>query len=164
MIEHGFIGGDGGPIIVLQASAISQWKGAVDFEDSLMNGGALETDYDVICESKKHILKRYDCDMLVLDDSEWCTHVFTLSSGAIAFVQPYGTEENVGALLNRLFQTQPSESFPMDVQDTFLRLLVGADDGNGSCYSYEDVPIVPGTKRCDLFLSSDELVLIINAV
>jgi len=44
-----WIHGDGGPAIVLQGSVVPQWQGASDFDNSLMAGGTVETDYDVMC-------------------------------------------------------------------------------------------------------------------
>ena len=38
-------------LVVLQATAAAQWQGANDFDNSLMNGGNVETDYDIICSS-----------------------------------------------------------------------------------------------------------------
>ena len=162
--EKDFIGGDGGPMVVLQASAVSKWQGAADWDNALMNGGNVETDYDVICEHEDtgSAIKRYNRDMLVLDDSEWGAYIFALPSGAVAIVQQFGGDNNINAIMERVTQKRPSKSFPIDIQDSSLRLLVGAEDGSGQSYGYKDVPITPGKKRCDVFSSSDELVVIIN--
>ena len=164
--DKDFIGGDGGPMIVLQATAIAQWQGANNFENSLMNGGSVETDYDVICASEDagYAIKRHGQDMLVLDDSEWGAWIFTLPSGVIAIVQQFVGDDDINTVIERATQKRPSKSFAIDIQDTSLRLLVGAEDGSGKTYGYKDVPITPGTKRCDVFSSSDELVVIIKPI
>ena len=163
-MESAYIGGDGGPMIVLQGGATSYWQGAANFDNSLMNGGQIETDYDIICQGEDagYTIKRYGRDMLVLDDSEWGARIFALPSGAVAVVQQFGGNDDINLVLERVSRLRLSESFPMDVQDRTLRLLVGADDGNGSAYGYKDVPITLGRKRCDVFLSEDELVILIN--
>ena len=162
--ENDFIVGDGGPMVVLQASAVSQWQGAADFDNSLMNNGNVETDYDVICQSEDtgYAIQRYNQDMLVLDDSEWGACIFTLPSGSVAVVQQFLGGDSVDVIMERVSKMRPSKSFTIDVQDTSLRLLVGAQDGRGGTYGHRDVPIIPGTKRCNVFSSSDELVVIIN--
>ena len=153
--EKDFISGDGGPMVVLQASAVTQWQGAADWDNALMNGGNIETDYDVICESEDagSAIKRYNQDMLVLDDSEWGAYIFTLPSGSTAIVQQFVGDDNIAAIVERVSQKRPSKSFAIDIQDSSLRLLVGAEDGSGQSYGYKDVPITPGTKRCDVFSS-----------
>lgn len=161
--ENDFIGGDGGPMIVLQASATSKWQGAADFDNSLMSGGNIETDYDVICQSKTgSSIKRHGRDMLVLDDSEWGAYIFPLPSGEVAIVQQFQGDDNVSALVERVRRKHPTRSFSMNVQDTSLRLLVGAEDGHGKIYGYKDVTIMSGKKRCNVFCSKNELVIIIN--
>ena len=127
--EKGFVGGDRGPMIVLQDSATAKWQGTGDWDNSRMNGGNVETDYDVICEAKGHgqLIKRYNRDMLVLDDSEWGAYMFTLASGATAIVQQYGADdETIKNLVERVTKKRPSKSFRMNVQDRSLRLLMRA--------------------------------------
>lgn len=163
--SNDFIGGDGGPMVVLQASATSKWQGASDWDNSLMEGGYVETDYDVICETNElgRLVQRYNRDMLVLDDSSWGARIYTLTSGATAIVQRYGEgAETTESVVERVTKSRPSKSFQMNVQDSSLRLLVGADDGKGTLYGYKDVPIEPGIKQCDTFSSEDELVIIIK--
>jgi hypothetical protein len=41
--------GDGGPAIVLPEEQLPLWRGASDYEQSLMAGGDLETHYDIAC-------------------------------------------------------------------------------------------------------------------
>lgn len=164
MTEDNFIGGDGGPMVVLQASAASQWQGASDFENSLMGGGNIETDYDIICESeeKGRLIKRYNRDMLVLADSEWGAYISALPSGAVAIVQQFKGDKGIDKIIESTTHKHPSKSFTLDIKDQSLRLLVGADDGKGDTYGYKDVAIAAGARRCDVFSSDDELVIIIN--
>lgn len=49
MAEDFCIEGDGGPLVLLQSTVVPMWQGARIFENSVMNGGQLETDYDIIC-------------------------------------------------------------------------------------------------------------------
>lgn len=158
-----WIGGDGGPLIVLQASAVSQWQGAADFNNSLMSGGSVETDYDVICQAGDYVIRHRDRDMLVLDDSEWSGQMLLLPSGGVAVVQGYSGSNGFADILARAAQAEPEQSSSFVVEDDALRLLVGADDGEGGLYGFVDVPVTSGIKRCDFHRSDDYLVVILSA-
>lgn len=162
--EDGCVGGDGGPLIVLQASAIALWQGASDFNNSLMSGGNVETDYDVICQCEKEVtlIKRYDRDMLVLWDSEWGGHIIALPSGEIIITQGCFDIEELPDLSNRQALGNSLRSFPSDIQDTSLRLLVGADDGNGKTWEYSDVDVIPRVRNCDVYSSGEYYVVIMK--
>ena len=56
-----WIGGDGGPLIVLQDHAAQQWQGASVLGDS---------DYLAILAAEDYVIQRYSRDMIVLEDSE----------------------------------------------------------------------------------------------
>lgn len=164
MIESEDVGGDGGPLVVLQDSAFAQWQGAWDWDNSLMNGGDVETDYDVACAASlagERLGKRYNRDMLVLDDCEWGGCIVTLDSGVLAFVQRFVTDEPVPALVARSMEQKPNRSFPMRIEDASLRLLPGADKGREPS-SFADAAIAPGPKRCDVYESEDSLVIAIR--
>ncbi len=155
--EQDFIGGDGGPMIVLQFKATAQWQGAgatkEDFENSLMMGGYIETDYDVICNSTERVISRYERDMLVLEDSGWGAFLFVNETGQIVVAQLFSGD--LSEHLEQMNQMEPSSSYSFDVKDTNLRLLVGAEDGTGEIYGFKDVPIKPGQKRCDIYSNAD---------
>ena len=173
------IGGDGGPLILLQASAVPQWQGVNDFENSLMNGGDVETDYDVICKSlgakEFCVLPRHGRDMLVLWDSEFGAMLLppqslSLSSGTLVLTQCYSADD-LSAILpkmqERLRRGDCDISLPFHAEETTLRLQVGADGPNPSyIYDYLDVPISVGLRRCDAYLielgSYSDAVIIIN--
>ena len=166
--QYQWIDGDGGPTIVLQGSAVAQWQGADDFENSLMNGGEVETDYDVICqcdapEGPPYVIHHYGRDMLVLDDSEWSARLSVLDSGAVAILQIYVYDEELPGILERVAQTQPSGTLVIRIEDSTLRLQVGADNGTKYVYSYQEVPITPGNKIAHVYRFDDGLVTILKA-
>ena len=136
-----WIGGDGGPLVVLQAGALPHWRGAADFEQSRMNGGSLETDYDVICECETHHVHRHGRDMLVLNDCEWSGRIFRLENGVVVIEQPYYTSEEFPDVVKQIATAQPELSFTITIEDDRLRLLVGADSATGDDYGFSDVAI-----------------------
>jgi hypothetical protein len=162
--EKEYVAGDGGPLVVLQVSAIPKWHGAADFDNSLMNGGTVETDYDVICDCKTNHLERHGREMLVLNDSEWAGRMFALPSGDVVVVQHYYVSDALPSISDRIAQSPPNHTFPMKVEDTSLRLIVGADEGASPTpvYGHQDVPIVPGMKRCDVHTFDDALAIVIR--
>jgi hypothetical protein len=168
--EHGggfekeYVAGDGGPLVVLQALAVPKWQGAADFDNSLMNGGTVETDYDVICDCKTNHLERYGRDMLVLNDSEWAGRMFALPSGDVVVVQHFYVSDELPSISERIAQYPPKRTFPMKVEDASLRLLVGADEGASPTrvYGHQDVAIAPGMKRCELHTFDDALAIVIR--
>jgi hypothetical protein len=137
-----WIQGDGGPTVVLQASAAARWQGAALFDDSLMSGGSVETDYDAICrcEDGVTVIERYGWDMLVLSDSEWATCFVPSKTAA-----------------------PPSESIRFAVRDSVLRLLVGGDDGDGTMYGFLETQVVPGNKVCEVYYSDEAQVVVLRA-
>jgi RNAse (barnase) inhibitor barstar len=174
------VGGDGGPLVVLQATAIPQWQGARNFENSLMNGGNVETDYDIICNGQGTegicVVNRYGRDLLALWDCEFGAtllppHLLLLPPDALVFTQCYPQDDLPDILpqiLEHIQQREPRQSLLFNVQDTMLRLQVGADGSEPSAvYGNLDIPVAPGIKRCDVYLvESDSLhdeVVIINA-
>tara|TARA_R110002072_G_scaffold86855_3_gene196076 strand:+ start:225 stop:581 length:357 start_codon:yes stop_codon:yes gene_type:complete len=89
-----WVQGDGGPVILLQEGAIPLWRGAADFERSLLEGGDLETDYDVICEAPElSAIRHHERDMLVLSDCSWHARLFALPGGEVGVLQIYGQQE-----------------------------------------------------------------------
>lgn len=157
--ESTWIGGDGGPLVILQASALHAWRGADDFDQSRMNGGTLETDYDAICECPDQHLHRHGRDMLILDDSEWSARILGLAEGVILVEQLYFEPETHLDPAERLSGVPPSKTFTIVVEDESLHLLVGADSGDGGRYGRSDVRVSPGKKRCDLYLFDDAFLL-----
>lgn len=178
------VGGDGGPLIVLQAAAIPQWQGAANFDNSIMGGGDVETDYDVICENlladEFGVVSRYGREMLVLWDSEngamtLPPHMFGLAPGTVVVTYCY-TDADLTHILphmvERVARGGAERAVPFHIQDITLRLQVGADGGDDAAYSYEhlDIPALPGVRQCDVYLfdhpiKSDwlkDMVVIIN--
>ena len=154
--EQDFIGGSGSPLIVLQFKAAAQWQGTgatkEEFENSLMMGGYVETDYDVICDNTGRVISRYERDMLVLEGG-WGAFLFVNEIKQIVIAQLYSGD--LSEHLEQINQMEPSSSYPLDVKDTSLRLLVGAEDGTGEIYGFKDVPIKPGQKQCDIYSNAD---------
>ncbi len=163
--EH-WVGGDGGPLIILQASAAVQWQGALGSEDDVGDNDedivaidahdahlyaadeiAYSTDLDTAFLGGNYIIRRYDRDMLVLEDSEWTGRLFVLPSGAVGVVQVQCIVENLPEVIRQATQSEPEHSGVFEMQDDSLRLMVGADTGTDSSYRYLDVPFAPGVKR-----------------
>lgn len=152
---------DGGPAIILQASAASKWTGADDFDNSRMSAGAVETDYDVACEAEEWRIERHGREMLVLIEKGGA--MFALPSGVVVFSRRDGgraaNTRAAEALLNDL---SPAETFPFHIQDTTLRLLPAADDGDGSVFGYVEVPVRPGVWKCHVSDGPDGLLLVLQ--
>ncbi len=163
------VGGDGGPLIVLQASAVAQWQGANDFDNSLMGGGNIETDYDVVCaHDTGGVVTRYDREILVLWDSEFGAgflppEPLSLSSDALVIslcFHPDDFAEILPAIVERVGMGQPEQSSLFNIQDTMLRLQVAADNADPSyLYNFIDTPVTPGLRQCDVYhVKHDSLV------
>lgn len=161
--KQDFVGGDGGPMVVLQSHAVAKWQGAgatkEEFENSLIMGGYIETDYDVICGTKERVIFRYERDMLVLEDSEWGAFIFVDEFGQIVVAQLFSGD--LFEHLEQIKQMEPSNSHSFDVKDTHLRLLVGAENGKGEIYGFKDVPIAPGKKQCNIYSDAEFLIVTI---
>jgi hypothetical protein len=162
--EVRMIGGDGGPAIVLQVSAAMQWQGAADFDQSLMSGGSTETDYDVVCrcEDGVSLIERYDRHMLVLSDSEWGTCFAPSASDEIILVQWFGFDGTLSELVSQTTAAPPSATLGFTMCDPALRLLVGADDGNGEMYGFSEVSVFPGEYMCLIYYSEEAQVVILK--
>ena len=164
MLPIRWISGDGGPVVLLQAQAVPCWRGAADFSSSLMAGGSVETDYDVICACPDGVtrLHRHGRDMLVLSDSEWPAAFVPCAGVECAVLQSFGSDSPPEALVARLAQTAPREVLRLEVQDERLRLLVGADDGEGGSYGYAEVTLAPGEKECRVYLTEEALLVVLT--
>jgi hypothetical protein len=161
--NENWIAGDGGPIVILQSEALPYWKGAADFDQSIMNGGSLETDYDAICNCDNHHIHRHNRDMLVLDDSECRARIFRLDNGTIMVEQVYYISEEFQNVVQQVAQAQPKQTFSITIKDDRLRLLVGADSADGNLYGFSEIDIAPGLKRCDVYSFDNVLAIKISA-
>jgi hypothetical protein len=161
-----WISGDGGPTIVIQSSVVKKWRGAEDFENSLMNGGNIETDYDVICQCEEgiNLIHRYGRDMLVFSDCEWVTSFYRVSPGVVAIVQVFGSDETLEELVLSCCKSSPYLSLSFAMQDKSLRLLVGADSGNGQMYGFSDIRFKPGIKQCDIYFTDEAQMAILKDI
>lgn len=156
--------GDGGPTVLLQHSAAARWQGAADFENSPMNCGSTETDYDAICACQDgvSVIRRYGQDMLVLSDSEWATRFMPSTNGDIVVLQWFGSDDEPQQLVRRLTTAVPDLSLPFEMEDTTLRLVVGADTGSGELYGYLEAPCTPGHKMCKVYFSQEAQVVVVT--
>ena len=159
-----WIQGDGGPAVVLQATAALQWQGASDFANSLMGGGTAETDYDVICRGDEDItvIERYGRDMLTLADSEWAACFAPSDVGEVVVVQGFGSDSELNELVNRLTSAHPTVSLRFRMHDTSLRLLVGADTGDGELYGFSEIEVSSGDKVCEVYYSDEGQVVVLR--
>jgi hypothetical protein len=160
-----WIRGDGGPLVVLQQRAVSQWRGAAGFDHSLIRGGSIETDYDAICRCRDgvSVIQRHERDMLVLSDSEWEACFVPSGVGEVVLVQWFGSDSDLNELVRRLRSTRPAATLNFTVRDTTLRLLVGADSGDGQMYGFSKVKVRPGQKVCDVHYSKEAQLAILRA-
>lgn len=152
-----WIAGDGGPTIVLQSAAAASWDGTRTSDTD-------ETDYDAICAVPAeglHVLQRYGRDMLVLGDCEYGCAFLQLANGEIAVVQGFSLEGDPHAFVETLRQARPDAMYEMQVHDPVLRLLVGADVGDGRVYDYDDCPIVPGRYQVWAYQTRPEALVAI---
>jgi hypothetical protein len=159
-----WIHGDGGPAVVLQEGATSAWHGAADFDRSLLQGGDLETDYDVICRCKDgvSVINRHGRDMLVLSDCEWPACFFPTSDASVVLIQWFGSNCTLEELVQRLMAEPPSATMPFRIIDGSLRLLVGADGGHGGKYGYSEVKAQPGDRVCDVRYSEEAQLIVLR--
>jgi hypothetical protein len=164
--KFNWIRGDGGPLVCLQTSAAQQWRGASDFDNCLMNGGSVETDYDVICRRKDSVtvMKRYDRDMLVLDDSEWDACFVASPKAAAVIVQVYGSDSAPDEIVRRLSARPPTRILQFEMRDTAIRLLVGADNGDGSVWGLREHAVTVGEKACYVYRSEEAQVILLHPV
>ena len=161
--EEHLIQGNGGPLIVLQSSAVRRWNGAKNFENSVMNGGWIETDYDVICWAEEvSVIHRKERDMLVLSACEWPGSIRTLSSGEILIVQIFGSDLKSEELAQRARERPPIQIFPFRLVDKALILMVGANAGNNRHYGFSKVSISPGAKLCEIYACEDANIAVIR--
>ncbi len=161
-----WVGGDGGPLVLLQASAAAQWQGAMGTEDDFSGAGenvievdaqdahlypanevGFETDSDAAFFGGDYRIRRYDRDMLVLEDSEWAGRIFVLPTGAVGVVQVQCIVDDLPAAVQQVIDGEPERSGVFQMEDDGLRLMVGADTGTDSTYHYLDVPFAPGIKQ-----------------
>ncbi len=162
MEQTEWIGGDGGPLVVLQAKTASAWRGADRFEESLTGGGTLENDYDVACSADGHKAMRHGQDFLVLDDASWPARMLRAADGTVVIEQAYYEDEQAPRLLDRLAALSPQTTFEIDVQDDRLRLLVAADDGDGKGHGSAEVTISPGLKQCAVYVTDSTFALVVR--
>jgi len=163
MDNYLWVQGDGGPLVVLQATAAVHWRGAADYQNSLMAGGTVETDYDVICRCPDGVMviERYGRDMLVLSDSEW-PGCFVPATGEVVIVQSFGSDRTPRELVDRALLHAPSERLRLTLRDPGLRLLAGADDGQGATYGFSEIEAAPGEKVCEVYTSLEAQVVVLR--
>ena len=100
--------------------------------------------------------------MLVLADSEWKACFVPASVGEIAVIQWFGSDRSLDELVRRLMATPPISKLRFTTTDTTLRLLVGADDGNGAMYGFSDVIVKPGEKVCEVYESEEAQLAVLR--
>ena len=160
-----WVSGDGGPTIVLQAGAVEHWQGANDFDNSLMQGGSVETDYDVICRDHElvQVLERHGRDLIVLSDCEWTSCVLPSTDERVLILQIFGTDRAPEELAAHLLTLPPERTLPFRQHDDSLRLMVGADSEiGGLTYPVVDVPCPPGQKVCEIYSNEEGLLLVLR--
>jgi hypothetical protein len=124
-----------------------------------MRGGSVETDYDVICRCPDGVtpIRRHGRDMLVLQDSEQAACFAPWKPGHVLIVQGYGGDgdDDLEQIVARIAASAPAASFEFDMVDSALRLLVGADDGDGGIYGFDEVACPAGPKACHVYYFDD---------
>lgn len=163
--EDGWISGDGGPLVVLQSGALPEWLGGSGPEPGLMLGGKVETDYDFICrcDDGGNVVERHGQAMLVLADCEMPARFVSSPLGELVIVQAYLGDGDVESLLSAATSSPPSHTAPFALTDGRLRLLVGADDRDGTVYGFAEAEAAPGDKTCNFWLSDGSLIVALRA-
>ena len=151
-----WVSGDGGPIVVIQETAVTNWDGAGDYKESLMAGGTKRTDYDVICELKDgvHVLNHKGFDMIVMSDCEWATQAFRRGDQLVLF-QSMGHEGDPRMIADECFKVQPDEVLKFRQQSKSLRLMVGADSGKQRFYESHTAALAPGIYTIRVYFRTD---------
>jgi hypothetical protein len=157
-----WIRGDGGPLVVLQGTAALRWRGAAHSENA--QGKDDETDYEAICRCDDGIsvIRRHGRDMLVLSDSEFEACFTSAGMTEIVIVQCFGSDSTVDELVAGLRATPPSKATPFTLIDGALRLLVGADDGNGTIYGFSELRVFPGEMICESYDSREAQLAVLR--
>jgi len=163
---EGWVQGDGGPIVVLQASAATAWRGAAGTDPRPRGGSAVETDYDAIgrCDDGVTVLERHGRAMLVLSDSSWPARFVSSPRGEVVIAQPIGVDESPDAWVAKVTSRPPAETRTLTLLDDRLRLLVGADDGAGGTYGFAETRVTPGEKACEVWWSREGFVVVLRPI
>ena len=163
--EH-WVGGDGGPLVLLQSSAAAKWQGSLGSEDDWSSAEddvveinaeeahlyppeeiGYESDSDAAFLGGDYLLRRYDRDMLVFEDSEWSGRLFVLPSGAVGIVQVQCIIENLPEVIQQVLQGEPERSGVFQMEDDSLKLVVAADtETDRDCRSLS-ISFAPGIKQ-----------------
>jgi hypothetical protein len=159
--DGGWISGDGGPLVVLQAGALPAWLGGSGPEPGLMLGGKVETDYDFICrcDDGGNVVDRHGRAMLVLADCEMPAGFVSSPLGELVIVQAYVGDGDLETLLAAATSSPPSHTAAFALTDGRLRLLIGADDRDGTIYGLTEAEATPGDKTCDFWWIDGSLVV-----
>ena len=140
-----WVHGDGGPLIFLQSGALGAWQGASDFDNSILAGGAVRTDYDVICELTDgvNVIHHHGRDMIVMADVEWASRIIERRDGIYIF-QSLGHDGSAEQVIDKAISGPPDSVFPFSQIDREGRLMIGADEGVDPMYDYAKIEIEPG--------------------
>ena len=143
-----WIGGDGGPAIVVQESVLPKW-----------NVDCGTTDYDAICgpEDGIAVIQRYDRDIIVLSDCSWVTCAVSTPSG-ICLVQVCGSNRTPIEIAMDLTSTACHNPLTFQNDDGCLRLMVGATIAADSTYPHHDFHLAIGMYRLDTYVTDEAYV------
>ena len=137
--------GDGGPNILIPTDKVSQWQGARDYEQSIMNGGNLRTHYDIACEVSDWLGLTMEPGFPVIslhgDDtmSAW----LRTSDGKIGIVRPIFQDdsESVNVYNKAIEYGDVIQVTPYDGVVNQLSLLVAADVGESLIYGASEIQV-----------------------
>lgn len=142
--------GDGGPVVLLQSSAVRQWNGASETAAS---------DYDVICavEDGIHVISHHDRDMIVLSDSEWSARIIERDDGIFVF-QSLGHDETPAEIIDAAICSEPESEFRFSQADPAVRLMVGADTASDPIYDYTERSLAPGVYLVQAYFTDSAYI------
>ena len=165
-VSAAWVHGDGGPAIVLQQAAVELWEGANDFDNSLMQGGTVETDYDVVCslETEVGVIHRHERDMLVLAENSYSTRFMSWGEGDVTLLQLFGTDLEPEELATKLLEREPDSTRDFMLQDSKLRLMVAADGGPDPFYLFAEIEVSPGPRSCEERFTQEGLLIRLRRV
>lgn len=161
MREEPYMVSDGGPLIVIPGAAIGWWDGLRDYENSLMEGGSVETDYDVVCGAAPgSVVRIRDTDILVGGDGEMGGALIVMD-GRLLLVQAPPDDADLQACMQHVLGGDPDTVVEMAIPDSTVRLVGGADDGGGETWGFRDARVSrTGLRRLRVFFhAGPELVV-----
>ena len=162
MTDDMFMFTDGGPLVVLPASAAAWWDGAGEPGSSLMEGGSVETSYDVVCSvDAGTVVTLRDTDVLVGTDGEF-GGALTLVDGHLILIQGLPEDLDLQDCVRRALSREPDDHVSMRVDEHGLLLIGGPDVGGGEFWGRREARVEKLGARVLRVFHGTEVDLIVD--